>query len=71
MGGVIQGGMLPQWEDDHGLITINRGWAVNIKKNNVTVLQWMLFIFQFTDNSGENLLNQQVLQKLKNVLEHF
>ena len=27
MGGVIQGGMLPQWEDDHGLITINRGWA--------------------------------------------
>ena len=36
----------------------------------------MLFIFQFTDNSGEifywNLLNQQqVLQKLKNVLEHF
>ena len=31
--------------------------------------------FQFTDNSGEifylNLLNQQVLQKLKNVLEHF
>ena len=30
----------------------------------------MLFIFQFTDNSGEifywNLLNQQVLQKLKN-----
>ena len=35
----------------------------------------MLFIFQFNDNSGEifywNLLNQQVLQKLKNVLEHF
>ena len=35
----------------------------------------MLFIFQFTDNSGEifycDLLNQQVLQKLKNVLEHF
>ena len=31
MGGVIQGGMLPQWEDDHGLITINRGWAVNIQ----------------------------------------
>ena len=35
----------------------------------------MLFIFQFTDNSGEilywNLLNQQVLQKLKNVLEDF
>ena len=35
----------------------------------------MMFIFQFTDNSGEvfywNLLNQQVLQKLKNVLEHF
>ena len=35
----------------------------------------MLFIFQFTDNLGEifywNLLNQQVLQKLKNVLEHF
>ena len=33
----------------------------------------MLFIFQFTDNSGEifywNILNQQVLQKLKNVLE--
>ena len=25
MGGVIQGGMLPQGEDDHGLITINRG----------------------------------------------
>ena len=31
MGGVIQGGMLSQWEDDHGLITINRGWAVNIQ----------------------------------------
>ena len=35
----------------------------------------MLIIFQFTDNSREifywNLLNQQVLQKLKNVLEHF
>ena len=31
MGGVIQGGMLPQWEDDHCLITINRGWAVNIQ----------------------------------------
>ena len=79
MGGVIQGGMVPQWEDDHGLITINRGWAVNTNKfsknYNVTVLQWMLFIFQFTDNWGEifywNLLNQQVLQKLKNVLEHF
>ena len=79
MGGVIQGGMLPQWEDDHGLITINRGLAVTSNKfsknYNVTVLQWMLFIFQFTDNSGEifywNLLNQQVLQKLKNVLEHF
>ena len=79
MGGVIQGGMLPQWEDDHGLITINRGWAVKSNKfsknYNVTVLQWTLFIFQFTDNSGEifywNLLNQQVLQKLKNVLEHF
>ena len=25
MGGVIQGGILPQLEDDHGLITINRG----------------------------------------------
>ena len=24
MGGVIQGGMLPQCEDDHGLITLNR-----------------------------------------------
>ena len=35
----------------------------------------MLLIFQFTDNSGEisywNLLNQQILQKLKNVLEYF
>ena len=31
MGGVIQGGMLAQWEDDHGLITNNRGWAVNIQ----------------------------------------
>ena len=25
MGGLIQGGILPQLEDDHGLITINRG----------------------------------------------
>ena len=82
MGGVIQGGMLPQWEDDHGLIAINRGWAGSeltsnkfSKNYNATVLQWMLFIFQFTDDSGEifywNLLNQQILQKLKNVLEHF
>ena len=31
MGGVIQGGMLPQWEDDRGLITINIGWADNIQ----------------------------------------
>ena len=50
MGGVIQGGMLPQWEDDHGLITINREVEQLTsnkfsKKYNVTVFAMNVICF--------------------------
>ena len=75
----LQGGMLPQLEDDHGLITMNRGWAVNIRYvSKYTKLQFCNECYLFFNPLiirekyfTEILLNQQPLQKLKNVLERF
>ena len=41
------------------------------KKNNVTVLQWMLFIFQFTDNSGEIFTEPASSTKVKKCSRTF